>query len=386
MKIRARDLAVVIVFLGILYAVFFLNLLKPADELSYSERRKLAQFPELNAETILSAEAMEGFDDYAVDQIAFREQWRRLKARFDLNVWLKTDNNAIFVEGGQVFKTEYPIRENSVTRLCGILNYVNRRYLAGLNVRYALVPDKNYYLPDKSGHLVLDYQAMSGLIRDNMDAEIKEISLFDALTADSYYLTDAHWKQETLAPVVNAVAEGFGSALRFDGNAYTEKTYAPFYGVYYGQSALDVEPDTLTYLVSGTTENAVVTSIEKPGEVLPVYDESQLGGMDSYNIFLLGPQAVVRVENPGSPGGKELIIFRDSYAGSLAPLLLDGYAAVTLIDLRYIRADLVGDYADFSGDPDVLFLYSATLFNTSDSVQSPPQEEFVSPFLARSER
>jgi hypothetical protein len=185
--------------------------------------------------------------------------------------------------------------------------------------------------------------------------------------------------------VADAILAGLGSDTRFDLSAYTAKTFAPFYGVYYGQAALNVKPDTLTYLVSDTTENAVVTSIERPGETLPVYDESQLGGMDSYNLFLLGPQAVVRAENPANAGGKELVIFRDSYAGSLSPLLLDGYSAVTLVDLRYIRADLVGDYVDFGAKPDVLFLYSATLFNTSDSIQSPPAEEFVSPFFARSE-
>jgi hypothetical protein len=182
---KLKHLSVVVVFLGILYGLFIANLFKAPEELSFSERRKLAQFPEINVETVFSAEAMSGFDDYAVDQMVFRESWRRLKAQFDLGVWHKADNNAIFVMGDQVFKTEYPIRENSVTRLCGILNYVDDRYLDGLTVRYAFVPDKNYYIPPDSGHLVLDYEKLSSLIREQINPEVKDISLLDTLSLDS---------------------------------------------------------------------------------------------------------------------------------------------------------------------------------------------------------
>ena len=380
MKHKLNDLSVAAAFAGLLLAVLIFNLLKSPAELSYSERRRLARFPAPSVASVMNGAFMEGFDDYAVDQIAFRDPFRQLKAVFDLGVLRKSDNNAIFVVGDQVFKTEYPLHENSVTRLCGILNYVDARYLDGMNVHYAIVPDKNYYL-EHTRHLKLDYPAMADLVRANLNETIRPIDLFGALSLDSYYLTDAHWRQEKLGGVVSALSEGLGADMELDLGAYEANSYFPFYGVYFGQSALAVTPDELIYLVSETTEKAVVTSIEAPGE-LAVYNTDELGGMDSYNLFMLGPAAIVTARNPEGGSGRELVIFRDSYASSLTPLLLDGYDAVTLVDLRYIRPDLVGDFVEFAGQ-DVLFLYSSTLFNNSDSMKSPPAEDFTSPFTTR---
>jgi len=387
MKNKIANIAVAVCFLLFLYVFFVINLLTPSKDLSFTERRRLAQFPELSASNLLSADFMKGFDDYAVDQIAFRNEWRRLKALIDLKVLCKADNNAIFVEGDMVFKTEYPINESSVNRLCGIINYCDQRFLAGKNVYFTLVPDKNYYL-ESGNHLILDYDQMAKQIRGNLRENIKYIDLFGALSLDCYYMTDSHWKQEKLGGVVSTLAAGLGVDMSFDPAKYVSKSFSPFHGVYYGQSALNVKPDEIVYFSNAAIENAVVTSLEKPGQTFPVYDESQLGGMDSYSMFMLGPAAIVNMVDPSNPNGRALVIIRDSYASSLAPLLLDGYGRVTLVDLRYIRPDLlgdpsiVGDYLDFEG-ADILFMFSSTIFNSSDSIKSPPAEAFMSPFHAK---
>jgi hypothetical protein len=145
---------------------------------------------------------------------------------------------------------------------------------------------------------------------------------------------------------------------------FIKNSFHEFYGVYYGQAALNIRPDTISWLVNETTENAVVTSIEKPGETLPVYDLSQLYGVDPYSLFMEGPAAVVTARNPNNSSGRGLILFRDSFASALSPLLLEAYSSVTMIDLRYIRPDLVGNFIDFTNQ-DVLFIYSASLFNNS---------------------
>jgi hypothetical protein len=373
---------IVITFLAVLGAVFFLNLLTPPVEFSASERRRLARFPGLTAETVLNGKFFEGFDDFAVDQAAFREPFRRIKAFFDLNVLRKLDNNAIFVRNGHVFKTDYPVNEPSVLRLCGIINAVYRRYLSETNnILHTIVPDKNYHLGRGSGHLVMDYDKMESIINNALDDGIAYISLFDTLSLDSYYRTDSHWRQEKLFPV----AERLAGAMDFQipgSEAYTPHSFDRFFGVYYGQSALLIEPDELIWLVSDTTRRAVVTSIEAPGRRLPVYDVTQLGAVDPYSIFMSGPTAVVTAQNPGNISGRRLILFRDSFASALSPLLLDAYSEIILIDLRYIQPDMLGPLIDFAG-ADVLFIYSAGLYNNSSPVRGAVADSFVSPFVAR---
>jgi hypothetical protein len=363
---KIKNIAVIALTALTLYGLLIINLFKPAAEVSYSERRKLAQFPELTAEAIWSADFFEGFDSYTVDQTAFREDFRSLKAFVDINVLRKSDNNGIFIVGDMIFKTEYPLNEQSVAHLCDRINYVYEKYLNGaMNVRYTMVPDKNYYIENPS-HLVMDYHQMEDIIRANVNGGIEYLDLKGSLTLDDYYLTDAHWRQEKLEDVVKLITDCYGADIAAGG--YTSESFSPFYGVYYGQAALNVQPDEIVYLTNPAIENAVVTNIERPGETLGVYDRTELGGMDSYNLFMEGPSAVVTAVNPLNANGRELIIFRDSYASSLSPLLLEGYERITLVDLRYIQPDLIGDYVSFN-DQDVLFMYSATLFNNSGSIK-----------------
>ena len=361
-----RDKIIVLTFLAVLYILLFINLTKEPDEFSNSERRRLTQFPELTIETVRDGSFMDGFDDYSADQAAFREPFRRIKAFFDLSVLRKLDNNGIFVNDGHVFKTDYPLNERSVLRLCGIINTMYSRFLdESNNVWFAFVPDKNAHLKD-SGHLVLDYNQMESIIQENLRNEIKHINLKNDLSLDSYYHTDSHWRQEKLLPTADTLAEEMGFFI--DRKPFTKESFDRFYGVYYGQSALNIQPDTLIWLVSETTKRVIINNIERPGLRFPVYDLSQLEAADPYSLFMCGPSAIVTAKNPDNTSGKRLIIFRDSFASPLSPLLLDAYSEITLIDLRYINPDMLGQLVDFS-DSDVLFIYSAGLFNNSDSVR-----------------
>jgi hypothetical protein len=52
----------------------------------------------------------------------------------------------------------------------------------------------------------------------------------------------------------------------------------------------------------------------------------------------------------------------------LAPLLVQGYARITVVDIRYIRSDLLAEAIDFKGQ-DVLFAYSTSILNNSASLK-----------------
>ena len=87
-------------------------------------------------------------------------------------------------------------------------------------------------------------------------------------------------------------------------------------------------------------------------------------GKDPYEMFLSGSLSLITIENPNATTDKELVIFRDSFGSSIAPLLVEGYAKVTLVDIRYVASDLVGRFVDFENQ-DVLFLYSTLVLNNS---------------------
>ena len=73
---------------------------------------------------------------------------------------------------------------------------------------------------------------------------------------------------------------------------------------------------------------------------------------------------MLTIENPQATTERELIVFRDSFGSSLAPLLVQGYKTVTLVDVRYISSQMLDRFLDFHGQ-DVLFLYSTLVLNNA---------------------
>ncbi len=95
-----------------------------------------------------------------------------------------------------------------------------------------------------------------------------------------------------------------------------------------------------------------------------VYDlEKYKTSTDKYNLYLSGPTSIITINNPSSSTNKELILFRDSFGSSVAPLLIENYSKITLIDLRYINKELLQQFVDFENQ-DVLFLYSVPVLNS----------------------
>jgi hypothetical protein len=122
------------------------------------------------------------------------------------------------------------------------------------------------------------------------------------------------------------------------------------------------------YLTNKAIEDAAVFDYQS-NEFSKVYALELFSGMDSYDVFLSGAKPLITIYNEGCKNNKELLLFRDSFGSSIAPLLLEGYSKITLIDLRYISTDLLESYIDFTQDQDVLFLYNTQVLNNSSMLK-----------------
>ena len=90
-------------------------------------------------------------------------------------------------------------------------------------------------------------------------------------------------------------------------------------------------------------------------------------GKDPYEMYLSGPVSLITIENQDTTSDKELIIFRDSFASSITPLLTEAYSKITLVDIRYLRSDFLDKFIDFNHQ-DILFLYSSLVLNNSETL------------------
>ena len=358
MSDKTKNIVITFLFMTIFIGFFLFNVLTPAKEVSSSERRSLKQFPQISWKRVIETDFMADFDDYVLDQFIFRDQFRRIKAKTELNLLNKKDINDLFVYKGFIFKKLYPLDEDSVIITTNRMKQIEELYLANNNIFYTIIPDKNYYLDDSLGYLKLDYRRLETIMNNNLP-NMRYINIFDTLSLDSYYRTDIHFRQEKLDPLVLRL----GSIMNFSvPNLYEKRTIPNFKGSYFGQLALNLKPEEIIYLTNNTLERATVFSHES-GKYNPIYDLSKVEGIDKYDIFLSGPQAILDIYNPLAKTNKELIIFRDSFGSSLIPLLINDYKNVTVIDTRYVGTHNLGKFVEFK-DQDVLFMYSVNLINS----------------------
>ena len=364
--INNMNTIVTVVVLGIVFvSLTMASWLLPPQEFSDNERRKLAQRPKFSPDTMSDGSFMTEFEKYTLDQFPLRDQFRTLKAYTTYDVFGQLDNHDIYIQDGYAAKLEYPLQMDSLEHAADRFAYIYEKYLAGkeMNIYLSIVPDKSYFLAEKHGYLSTDYEKLFHVMRNHMNYA-DYIDITGTLDITDYYKTDTHWRQEKLPETAAVLAEGMGTSIS---GAYTEYALdVPFYGVYYGQSALPLPPETLYYLSNDVLDGCIVTNHEDQ-TMGSIYNMEKKSGKDPYEIFLSGPRSLITIENPNCKSDKELVIFRDSFGSSIAPLLSEGYAKITLVDIRYLRADLLERFIEFKNQ-DVLFLYSTSVLNHSETL------------------
>ena len=342
--------------------------LKSPREISDTERRKLSQFPAVTTQNVFSGKFMTAFEDYTLDQFPLRDTFRQIKALFHYNVLRQGDNNDIYIAQGYAAQLEYPFREDSADYAIGKFNEIYETYLkdSGSKITFAVVPDKGYYLAERNGYPAMDYEAMFTSLEEGLPWATF-VDLTKDLSAEDYYRTDTHWRQEKLMDVAKRLCAALGTMEPMEGDFTPVAMEKPFYGVYYGQAALPMEPETLYVMESDWLKDCTVTNFET-GAVTTVYDMEKVEGKDLYEVFLSCSVSLLQIDNPHGSSDRELIVFRDSFGSSILPLIIKDYKTVTVVDTRYLPGATVGRFVEFHGQ-DVLFLYSTLVLNNSTTLK-----------------
>ena len=248
MQENRKNILISIGFVVILILVFIINILSKDKIISTSERRKLVQFPEITTKKVFDGTVSKDFEEYAMDQFVGRDLLRSIKSLF----------NKLFIENDSIYKIEYPLKEELIEKTAKRIEQIKEKYLKNMNVYYAIVPDKNYFLEDDN--LKMDYEKLQNIMKTNLNNMVY-INLFSELSSEDYYRTDIHWKQENIRKAVRKIEKEMNlkdtSKIK-----YEEKELGEFYGVYYGQIGVRVKPDTMRYLTNDTIENCITYNFE----------------------------------------------------------------------------------------------------------------------------
>ena len=289
-----KNKILVFIFIGFIFIFSLGSIFIPDKKISYSERRKLKEFPEFE----FSGEYISDVDGYLLDHFIFRDLFRSIKARFNYSVLNKLDNNDIYLKDNYIFKSNYPTNKESISsfmekinKLEGLLTKDNKKFIM-------IIPDKNYYLKSDD-FLGIDYEY---IYKEMNKLGLKNINITDKLSLESYYETDTHWKQDKLNDVVLEMDRVMD--FNYYDVSYKKNIYNKLYGVYYGESAINRDPEELVYLTNELFDDVEVNYFEN-GNLKTIYNTSKLDGMDAYDVYLDGASSFITISNPNSSSSKE---------------------------------------------------------------------------------
>lgn len=352
-----KNKILVIIFVIYISVFSILGIIIPDKEISNSERRKLKSFPEFE----FDSEWISEVDEYLLDHFVLRDEFRSVKALYNFKVLGQLDNNGIYLKDNYIFKSNYPTNKESIKNYISKINKLSSLLSKDNNIYMMVIPDKNYYV-DSDDFLSIDYDY---IYKEVNKLGFRNIELRDVLELDDYYETDTHWRQDRLDKVIKEMSKVMD--FTYEKMNYKKNTYDKFYGVYYGESAINRDSEELVYLTNDILDGVSVKYLEND-KLTSVYNVDKLDGMDSYDVYLDGASSFIEITNNNSSSNKELVIFRDSFGSSLSPLLVSYYQKITLIDNRYISSDNFKNLIEFK-DQDILFMYSTLFINDSSSLK-----------------
>ncbi len=318
----------------VLLSAMFLAL--PDKDFSQKENRSLSTIPEFSISELLSGEYTTNLARYISDQFPLRDSFVGVKAYSEIALG-KRENNGIIYAAGDILIDSNTITQN---RLNDNLQAVKDFEKAtNTNVCVAVLPRAvdvfSEYLPaayptETNLKLWQNYYKIAegkGLTAPN---------LYDELCAgNNYYRTDHHYNVYGAYQAYKLLGKTLGYKPKELAFFKQEEVSRNFCGTSMRTSGFYLaKKDEITLLrYDGDTNYNIVAD----GKDIEMYDISRLNTTDQYSVFLGGNHA--RVDISSGTSKPKLLVIRDSFADSLAPLLALHYDLI-MLDLRYFSGNV----------------------------------------------
>lgn len=358
---RITEYPIIFIFFAICICMLAGYLLRTQDDFSQMENRYLQKRPALTASGLADGSFMDSFEVYTNEQIPLRNLFVRCKAVF---VWATgaSENDGIAKgKDSYLFDKVTSTDEKLFRNVSAIENFAKG---AGRDVYVAIAPTSTWINADRlpAGMPVLDEAACS----NELSLKLKDIEnahmiyLYDALAPHKdeqlFYRTDHHWTTRGAGYAYEKIAEEMGLEVK-DIGQYEKHTADDFRGTHFAKyKGIGIVPDTIEYY------DVPIDALElEKKTVSDLFDTEKLEGFDKYGGFMYGNDGCCRVvADKGT--GRDLVIFKDSYANCLIPYLVMNYDSITVIDLRYFGGS-VADVLAKNSSSSVLLLYNWTFMN-----------------------
>ena len=366
-------LCICVAFAAFLVLHTLLFLLTPDLEMSENENRTLQQKPKLTLSALADGSFMKAYETYLTDQFPNRDGLISFHAFFATLTGHREENGVYLGKRGFLFEQQTPLNEETLQTTTDAINtflerekHAQSAMILAPNSSYVLQKYMPYHLreSDQKEQLTQIKKAIQG----EKFSWISVLKSFEKVEDPTtlYYRTDHHWttpaaKQAFLALSskweLGAKSNDFTMApvsKRFSG------TLASSYGERKIKDVLQIcapKNSAGTYTVSYDSQNKVTTS---------VFDTEKLEQKNQYEVFLGGNFDKIVITTL-SESGNTLLLFKDSFANCLIPMLTPYFSKIVIIDPRYF-SDSLSDVLEDTDFTHVLFVYNLNTFLADKSL------------------
>ncbi|MCQ2462696.1 MAG: DHHW family protein [Clostridia bacterium] len=346
------------------------NIAMPKTDFSPAENRSLASFPRLSPISLKNGSFTQGFEAYLSDHFAFRDEIVKIRTEISSLLGSTETGNVYTGKNGRLFQKPSAFEnEKTAKTVEAIYNFCTKSGIK--NQMLMLVPNASYILSDE----------LPPLLRlENQGEQIKEIYslmpekmktvdvagvFMKAKNRDAlYYKTDHHWTTPAAKTAFNLLAKPW--KLNTDKVKYKYYTLSnEFCGTLSGSNS--AVSDTIQACIpQNSTGTYVVTNKAQKTKSTTLFDISKLKNKNQYEVFMGGNFPVVTVSTVNR-NDKSLLIFKDSYANCMLPMLTPYFEKITVIDPRYYTSD-INRLLKEERFTHVLFLYNVNTFLSDTSI------------------
>lgn len=369
-----------LLFFLMLAAFTLVNLFTRDRTFSPNENRNLAQAPKISVGTLLDGSYFSGLTDYLADQFFARDMWLSVNLAENRLIGRKEAGGVFLGRDGYLLAKPETPDETAMNASAEALKAFASRY-PELNMDMVLVPCAAAVMPDKlpANAPVEDQLAEISAFEKRLDGSgITGINVAPILAEHAaeqvYYRTDHHWTTRGAYYAYQAMYEDLGINRAPEYKASLASV--TFEGTLASQSGSHSVKDPIEIFrgLDGAEYYTYYPDSEK--QVTSLYDVEKLSEKDQYQVFFGGNHPVVEIHTVNDTG-RNLLIFKDSYANSFVPYLVTSYDNIYMVDPRYYY-DNAGLLISANKITDVLFLYSMNTFATdrtlADTLNSAVQE------------
>ena len=350
--------------------IAILSLVIPDRTFSESENRTLAQAPKLSAASVRSGAFFSDLSAYLQDQLAGRDGWMSARLQEEKLVGRRQSGDVYLGRGSYLLESPAVPDQQKIERSTSMIEAFAEAN-PDLHMVMGLVPCASAVFPEllPKGAPVRNQLADINAAASMLEGKVSFVDLYGPLHGDTenqvFYRTDHHWTSRGALDAFRAMEAELG----ISGNdTYESLTVSgSFEGTLSSQTGSHTARDTIEVFLPGDKELKYYTYYADSQErITSLFVSSKLDEKDQYQVFFGGNHPMIEIRTTADTG-RNLLLFKDSYANSFVQFLVPHYDRIVMIDPRYYYEN-VSALINSEGITDVLFLYSMNIFAQDSSL------------------